>query len=278
MFADMMVVIIESCVRASVVLCAAWGLTSMMRHASAATRHFVWSCAIAGAIVASALSSVGPRWSVTLPASIASTPAILTETSSAGMPEVVAPATSIDVPEITITTASSSSAPVSTPAVDSAFVLGLAWAAGALAVLAYAFSGAVGAWLLRRAATPIHAAWVEEAQTLAEVFEIPGVVQVVESKVIAMPMVCGTWRPLIVVPPSAHEWSDDRRRVVVLHELAHIKRRDCLTQAIAQVVCAVYWFNPIVWLALRRLRVARRLRPRRRGPPQAFCDRRRRDV
>ena len=257
MFADMMVVIIESCVRASVVLCAAWGLTSMMRHASAATRHFVWSCAIAGAIVASALSSVGPRWSVTLPASIASTPAILTETSSAGMPEVVAPATSIDVPEITITTASSSSAPVSTPAVDSAFVLGLAWAAGALAVLAYAFSGAVGAWLLRRSATPVHAPWVEEAQTLAEAFEIPGVIQVVESKAIAMPMVCGTWRPLIVVPPSAHEWSDDRRRVVVLHELAHIKRRDCLTQAIAQVVCAVYWFNPIVWLALRRLRVER---------------------
>jgi HEAT repeat protein len=257
MFADMMVVIIESCVRASVVLCAAWALTSMMRHASAATRHFVWSCAIAGAILASALSSVGPRWSVTLPASIASTPTILTERSSAGMPEVVAPATSIDVPEITITTPASSSAPVSTPAVDSAFVLGLAWAAGALAVLAYAFSGAVGAWLLRRSATPIHAPWVEEAQTLAEVFEIPGVVQVVESKVIAMPMVCGTWRPLIVVPPSAHEWSDERRRVVVLHELAHIKRRDCLTQAIAQVVCAVYWFNPIVWLAARRLRVER---------------------
>ena len=64
MFADMMVVIIESCVRASVVLCAAWALTSMMRRASAATRHFVWSCAIAGAILASALGSLGPRWPV----------------------------------------------------------------------------------------------------------------------------------------------------------------------------------------------------------------------
>jgi HEAT repeat protein len=254
MVADMTVVIIESCVRASVVLCAAWVLTSMMRRASAATRHFVWSCAIAGAILASALSSFGPRWSVTLPSSIASTPAILTVQSAAGAIAAAGPATSIDVPEITIATRGSSS-PVS--ALDFAFVLGLVWAAGALAVLVYTLSGALGAWLLRRSATPVHAPWVEEAQTLAEVFEIAGVITVVESKAIAMPMVSGVWHPLIVVPPAAREWSDERRRVVVIHELAHIKRRDCLTQAVAQVVCALYWFNPIVWLAARRLRVER---------------------
>jgi HEAT repeat protein/beta-lactamase regulating signal transducer with metallopeptidase domain len=257
MFADMMVVIIESCVRASVVLCAAWILTSMMRRASAATRHFVWSCAIAGAILASALSSFGPRWSVTIPSSIASSPAILTAESPSGGLEGAVPETSIDVPEITVTAPAGSSTPVSASALDPAFVLGLLWAIGTLAVLAYAFSGAVGAWLLRRSATPVHAPWVEEAQTLAEVFEIAGVITIVESKAIAMPMVCGVWHPLIVVPPSASEWSDERRRVVVLHELAHIKRRDCLTQAVAQIVCAVYWFNPIVWLAARRLRVER---------------------
>jgi beta-lactamase regulating signal transducer with metallopeptidase domain len=256
MFADMMVVIIESCVRASVVLCAAWVLTSMMRRASAATRHYVWSCAIVGAILASALGSFGPRWSVTLPSSIASTQALRT-VESPGSLAVAGPATSIDVPEITITTGASWSAPVSTSALDSAFVLGLVWAAGALIVLAYAFVGAVGAWLLRRSATPVHAPWVEEAQTLAEVFEIAGVFKVVESKAVAMPMVCGVWHPLIVVPPTASEWSNERRRVVMLHELAHIKRRDCLTQAVAQIVCAVYWFNPIVWLAARRLRVER---------------------
>jgi HEAT repeat protein/beta-lactamase regulating signal transducer with metallopeptidase domain len=258
MFADMMVVIVESCVRASVVLCAAWVLTSMMRHASAATRHFVWSCAIAGAILTSALGSLGPRWTVSLPQSIASTPSIFTVESPSGGFELDAPATSsIDAPEITMGTPVRSSAPASAPALDSAFVLGLAWAAGALAVLAYAFSGAVGAWLLRRSATPVHAPWVDEAQTLAEVFEIAGAIKIVESKAIAMPMVSGVWNPLIVVPPSASDWSDERRRVVVLHELAHIKRRDCLTQVVAQVVCSVYWFNPIVWLAARRLRVER---------------------
>jgi hypothetical protein len=72
-----------------------------------------------------------------------------------------------------------------------------------------------------------------------------------------MPIVCGVWRPAIVVPADAAHWSDERRRVVVLHELAHIKRRDCLTQSLAQLVCAAYWFNPIVWLAARRMRAER---------------------
>jgi HEAT repeat protein len=65
------------------------------------------------------------------------------------------------------------------------------------------------------------------------------------------------WRPSIVLPADAAQWSDERRRVVVLHELAHIKRRDCLTQSMAQLVCAAYWFNPIVWLAARRMRAER---------------------
>jgi HEAT repeat protein/beta-lactamase regulating signal transducer with metallopeptidase domain len=258
MFADMMVVIIESCARASVVLCAAWALTSMMRHASAATRHFVWSCAIAGAILASALSSLGPRWPVSLPSSVAITPSFVTTEPQPDAAEAIAPSTPANASaEETGSTPAIVSAAGAGSRLDVIFVLGLIWAAGVLAVLVYAMSGILGSLLLRRSATPVHAPWVDEARTLAEAFEIGGVIDVVESKAVAMPMVCGVWRPLIVVPPAADEWSDERRRVVVLHELAHIKRRDCLTQAIAQIVCAVYWFNPIVWLAARRLRVER---------------------
>jgi hypothetical protein len=62
-----------------------------------------------------------------------------------------------------------------------------------------------------------------------------------------------------VLPASADEWGDDRRRAVLLHELAHVARRDCLVQRIAACACAFYWPHPGVWWAARRLRTEREL-------------------
>ena len=50
-----------------------------------------------------------------------------------------------------------------------------------------------------------------------------------------------------------------RRRLVLLHELAHIRRYDCLTQLVAQAACALHWFNPLVWLAKSRMQSEREL-------------------
>jgi TonB family protein len=69
-----------------------------------------------------------------------------------------------------------------------------------------------------------------------------------------MPMTSGLWRPLIVLPYDCNTWSPSRRRVVLLHELAHISRRDLLTQSCARLVAAVWWFQPLAWAALRLLR------------------------
>jgi len=259
MFADLMAALVESCARASLVLCAAWALTSVMRRASASTRHFVWICAIAGATLAPAMTALGPRWTVSIPTPFASTPSeTLSDTQRSAIssaPVAAPPAATSDG----VTPALPSGAPASSAAkqFDLALAAVLLWAVGATMILAYAICGAVGAWWIRRSATVVEAPWVDEAQTLAEVFEIPGPVVVAESRSVNMPIVCGIWRPLIVMPVDAAQWSDERRRFVLLHELAHIKRRDCLTQSLAQVVCAAYWFNPIVWLAARRMRAER---------------------
>ena len=70
-----------------------------------------------------------------------------------------------------------------------------------------------------------------------------------------VPMTFGLLRPVVLMPYGAAKWPAERLRVVMLHEIAHVKRRDWLTTMLAEVACALYWFHPLVWLAAHRLRV-----------------------
>src|SRR5262249_6898672 len=72
-----------------------------------------------------------------------------------------------------------------------------------------------------------------------------------------MPMAWGIVNPAVLMPADADDWPTDRLRIVLLHELAHVKRRDCLTHMLAQLTCALYWFNPLAWMAARRARTER---------------------
>jgi TonB family protein len=69
--------------------------------------------------------------------------------------------------------------------------------------------------------------------------------------------ILGTWgiiRPGILLPHDVGAWTDDRLRVVLTHEVAHIKRLDWLVQIFAELARAAYWFNPLFWFLCRRLR------------------------
>ena len=71
------------------------------------------------------------------------------------------------------------------------------------------------------------------------------------------PLTSGIFRQVILLRPDAGAWPLAQRRLVLAHEMAHAKRRDGLGQLLCQLACAVYWFNPLVWYAVRQLRVAR---------------------
>jgi hypothetical protein len=70
-------------------------------------------------------------------------------------------------------------------------------------------------------------------------------------------MAWGLMHAQVLLPAEAEDWPLDRQRVVLLHELAHVKRRDSVTQMLAHLACATYWFNPLVWFAAQRLRAER---------------------
>lgn len=70
---------------------------------------------------------------------------------------------------------------------------------------------------------------------------------------IGMPFTCGLVKPVILLPETAVDWPIERRDVVLLHEAAHVVRRDALARFIAQLGCALHWFNPLAWIAAARM-------------------------
>src|SRR5262245_17127305 len=134
------------------------------------------------------------------------------------------------------------------------------WAAGAMLVLARLLLGTLRMRRITRDAERlIDYRWSMLTNRLRGQLDIRDHVAIYVSAEVATPMTWGVLIPVIVLPPESFTWSAEWRRVVLLHELAHIKRRDCLTQMLAHLACAFYWFNPLVWFAARRLRVEREL-------------------
>ena len=106
-------------------------------------------------------------------------------------------------------------------------VLTILWAAGGIACLAW---GAISYLRLRL--------------RIADAILIEK--NVYETDQIDSPFVCGFFRPRIYLPVGLAE---PDRRYVLLHEQAHIRRRDYLTKPLAYVALCFHWFNPVLWLA-----------------------------
>ena len=77
------------------------------------------------------------------------------------------------------------------------------------------------------------------------------------SKTVDVPLIAGIVKPVLLLPEEARDWSRERLAVVMRHELAHIVRRDVLSQLLADLGTAIEWYQPLLWYASRRLRVER---------------------
>jgi beta-lactamase regulating signal transducer with metallopeptidase domain/DUF4097 and DUF4098 domain-containing protein YvlB len=79
-------------------------------------------------------------------------------------------------------------------------------------------------------------------------------VRIFASDTVKSPITSGVLRPVVVLPAEASQWDEERRRVVLVHELAHVARGDYASQLLATLATALFWFHPLVWLAAARLR------------------------
>lgn len=257
-------VFLELFLQSLVILVVAGSVCLCWRRGAASARHFVWFLAVAGVLCLPGLSrllpaSPRPLWAVGTRAEAGNQLTLTLEFVPAKPAAASFHQTAAALPGAAI--------PVVGPAPSAggqrfatrlqrgwvASVLAL-WMSGAVAILLSLAVGRRRLGALRRAAQPPSTAdWLPLLRRLCRELGVGRRVTLLQSADKVMPVTWGWWRPVILLPAAAGDWAPERRRVVLLHELAHVKRWDCLTQMIASLAVAVYWLNPLVWVAARRM-------------------------
>ncbi len=223
-------------VKSMAVLGAAWLAALALRRRPAAARHLVWTAAWVAVLALPLLSLTLPPLGVPvrfLPASV-----VFQATSAAG-----AEARAGQTRTMGRATAPLESEPWRP---DWARLLMLVWAGGSAVALARMAAGWAAIGRLRRRAKPYAD---PELALLRQRLGIRDFVDVLEIKRGSMPMTFGLVRPAIFLPADAAAWSPERRRLVLLHELAHVRRCDVATHMLARAALNLYWWNPLAWAA-----------------------------
>ena len=263
-------VLIDAAVKGLVVLFLATGATLLLRRSSAAVRHMTWTLSIAALILVPFLSLALPQLQVPLLPDWAGTggmvrvwqpapsplappaqpPAVAEPRVGTGGPgaESIMPAgdwpspavarqpvhPADAAPETPAAPVLAAAAPQTPPVHWPAWVL-LAWLVGAAALLLPLLAGTIIVWRQARRAERINSgSWVHLLDELRPRLGIRGRVVLLRSNWPNIPLTCGVFRPAIILPAEADNWPADRRRVVLLHELAHIRRRDCLSPSVGR--------------------------------------------
>ena len=254
-------------IKATVLLLAALGITRVMERGSAVSRHLVWFVSLGALLLIPALASWSPLRLAILPSEAAA--------PEYGAPTMSGPSTITGAPTGAPTVAGPTT-PSSTPNVDAAAntvrnivspktpwfgilsdpkTLFVIWAAVALLFAGWLAFGAMSVHrIIRRSRTLDAPDWMNPLWEVADRLELDKAPRLVRSEDAKMPFACGLLRPTIVLPAECDSWTLDRRRAVLLHELAHVRRRDLVGHTVGRFACALYWFHPLVWTAAKRLR------------------------
>jgi len=226
-------------IRATVVLATGLGAVSVSRGASASTRS-LWLAVTFGALL------LFPIATATLPPARLAVPMPVTTATVFRPPS--APTRGVTSAKLVAPEVSRSAAPLSLRE-----WLVVVWLTGA-ALSALSFGLAVAAASrLRRGGT----SWPRGTRALNEHLEssLRRPLEIIRVPALRVPCTIGFLRPVIAFPADAEAWGDEDIRRVLIHELEHVRRGDWLVYLAARLACSLYWFHPLAWLALRRLRV-----------------------
>jgi beta-lactamase regulating signal transducer with metallopeptidase domain len=260
-----------------------------MRRASAAMRHLVWTAGMVCLLLLPLISLVAPKWEA-LPdwrrselsnsgsVRASATKGMIPGSDSDGTIHVhqrggdpvsaanALPsnaAVAIHDPSVVQSGAPSFQSPVSVEARVASVpycLLAATWVwgiVGALLILRIVLSRYVLGRVVRTASAIQDGSIASRLRAAQERYSIRHKVYAHLSGERDLPLTWGIFRMRILLPLEARQWPAGRLEAVLMHELAHIKRGDTITHVVCQLVCALYWINPLVWLAAWRIHVER---------------------
>ena len=137
-------------------------------------------------------------------------------------------------------------------------VIAVVWLLGCLTIFGRFVAGTIAVWRLSRSSHRVEdGPWLSLAQRVANALGVKRPLTLLRSGRFGIPVTWGVVYPVVLLPADADDWQEQRRQYVLVHEMAHVKRVDAFTQLVAQLTLAIFWFNPLVWLAVHRMRVER---------------------
>ena len=208
---------------------------------SPALRHLLWAVVLLKPLVAVAISSPYTLF----------TPLVPSVDTDWNPPPAFSPAEHPTMQVATSPTIATSSVPLTTAGWGA-----ILWLVGTALLIGRILVGYGIVWCLRQQAQvqqdgPLCDALQQASRTLGCYPKV----EVATSPSISSPMALGILRPIIVFPADLVEkLSADKLTLILMHELAHVRRWDNLTLLLQRLVSAVLFFHPAVWLCGRMLR------------------------
>jgi beta-lactamase regulating signal transducer with metallopeptidase domain len=236
----------------SLIVLSALAASFLLRRRSAALRHWVLAAGVACAAALPILTAAVPAWPLPF-----ATPTAFTRYEDS-FRDAESPSPTRPPGAVNGATAAAPAAPGAAMrrVFDPGATLQSIWLAGTFVGLAILLTGVLRlTWLALHARRITHGRWYDLAEEISRGYRLRRPVTLLQSRHPSLLVTWGLARPKVILPSAADAWTEERARVVLSHELAHIHRGDWIVQLSAELLRAFYWFNPLLWIACRRLRL-----------------------
>jgi len=230
----------------------ALAMTAVMRRSRAAARHAVWAAAIGAMLALPLLAVTLPDLRISRLDDGARRVSAATQRLSA--PRVSSPAMRRDVPSTGAALASAPGDSEDSGVQRVRWGALLLWAVVASLLLARRIAAEVRVHRAARDARPTSDRLRRLGARIARRYSLRAV-ELRVSELVGSPAVVGIVRPVVLLPEAAESWDEADLEAMLVHELGHVARHDCFVNFCAALAASIYWCNPLVRLAVKRLRL-----------------------